>query len=323
MDDIYFFQPPRRLGLAFHGIVIAIFLGISGLGFYLAVRSVDSMVFIIFLVPALVSLSIVPVLGYRAYALRRAYYTLEREGVRLRWGLRVEDIPMDAVAWVRLPRDWGYRLPRPWPYWPGAVLGTRWLPDDVRVEYLAANTSQLVLIAAAGSIFAISPSDPDSFLRTFQYFAELGSLSPLPAQSVYPAMLLTRVWAARPARFLLLAGAALSLLLLILVGLALPFRTTVSLGFQADGSPRDLVPSVQLLLLPVLNTAFFTANLLLGLLFFRRGEVRDAGVGVGANLQNGTPVVVGADIGEYLAYLLWGSGVITALLFLGAYFFIT
>jgi hypothetical protein len=48
----------------------------------------------------------------------------------------------------------------------------------------------------------------------------------------------------------------------------------------------------------VLNAFFFLADMLLGLFFYRRPESQVA------------------------SYLLWGSGVLTALLFLGAVYFI-
>ncbi len=50
---------------------------------------------------------------YRGYALLRARYIIEREGLRLRWGLREEDIPMQQVEWVRAVQDLPYNLPDP------------------------------------------------------------------------------------------------------------------------------------------------------------------------------------------------------------------
>jgi hypothetical protein len=52
------------------------------------------------------------------------------------------------------------------------------------------------------------------------------------------------------------------------------------------------------MLLPVLNTFIFLADLLLGLFFYRRTEAQP------------------------LAYLLWGSSILTALLFIAAVIFI-
>ena len=321
MNDSYEFIPSRRVGVVFHTVVLAILLTVVGGGFLLATRAVVSLFFLIFLIPALVALSLMPVFLFRAYSLYRAQYILKRVGLSLRWGLRGEDIPMNEVMWVYPAHAWEYPLPRPWIYWPGSILGTRRLPNRAFVEYMADDTNNLVLVATTGRIFAISPRNPDEFMRTYLSLAELGSLAPLRARSVYAASLLTRVWDARAARILLVAGIALAVLLLALVGVALPFREAVSLGFQPDGTPRDLVPSVQLILLPVLNISIYVADVLVGMFFFRQGEKKAPGEPAQADGSTEGGGMI-ANIGTQMAYLLWVSSVITGLLFLSALYFI-
>jgi hypothetical protein len=58
-------------------------------------------------------------LAYRLYALWTASYSLERDGVHLRWGFRSEDVPIDAVLWVRTDENLGMRLALPFFRWPG------------------------------------------------------------------------------------------------------------------------------------------------------------------------------------------------------------
>jgi hypothetical protein len=135
-------------------------------------------------------------------------------------------------------------------------------------------------------------------LLAYQHLTELGALAPVKALSVYPAFLLQQVWSARPARWLLVCCAALSLGLLVWVGVSIPSRSQVPLVFHPDGSPGDLVPAPRLLLLPILNFFFLLVGVLLGLYFFRHEENR--------------PV----------SYLLWASNALTAFLFLLAVFFI-
>jgi hypothetical protein len=259
--------------------------------------------FLLYLVPALLALAVVPFLAYRAYAMWRASYILEREGLHINWGLRSEEIPMSTVRWVRLSGEMQGPLPMPFLRWPGAVLGVRRMPDGEEVEFLAAQTHPLVLVATPKRIYAISPHDPGEFLKRYQHFSELGSLAPAPARSVFPSFLLARVWSRSPARYLLLAGLGLSLVLLAWVGLAIPSREAISLGFTPEGVPAEPVPSVRLLLLPVLNLVFYLASALAGMYFFRSESLLEANVRLP------------------LAYLLWGSGVLTPLLFLfGVYF---
>ena len=261
--------------------------------------------FLLYLLPAVLATVIAPIFVYRLQALRVASYTLERDGIKLNWGLRVEEIPMDTVLWVRRDSDLeDFHLPRPLLRWPGSVIGKRVIDDKTSIEYLAAESNSLVLIATPERIIAISPENYEEFLYAYQRLTELGSLSPMPARSVHPAFLLARFWADIPARVMALAGGGLSLLLLVWVSLASPSRGLVPLNFYADGTPMEYVPAVQLLLLPFLNTAFFLVNLLAGLFFYRRTD---------------GPV---AATNQALAYLLWGSGVITPILFLMAVFLI-
>jgi hypothetical protein len=298
VTDSLFFYPPHRLGLIAQiaAILIALSLGIFGL--WRASQAPIGLEFLLYLLPVLLAFILVPLIGYRTYAQWRAYYLLERDSIYLCWGLREEVIPMDSVTWVRSERDLDTSLPRPRVRWPGAVLGVRKLPDGTRVEYIAAHSSQLILISAGDQIFAISPSNPEEFMHTYHRFAELGSLTPPAAYSVYPANLLRRIWASPSARYLLLAGLLASVLLLVVVSLYVPSLTTISLRLNPDGSPAEMVPAVYLLLLPVLNGIFYFANALLGLYLFRFDER------------------------QTLAYMLWGSGLVTALSFFIAMVFI-
>jgi hypothetical protein len=189
-------------------------------------------------------------------------------------------------------------LQLPWPRWPGAVVGTRRLGGLGEVEFMASRSSLLVIVAARGRAFALSPADTPGFLLAFQRVTEMGSLAPLPARSQYPTFLFSRVWADRRARSLLLAGPVLSLLLLTWVSLAAPGREQVYLGFHLDGSRGDAIPAVRLLLLPVVNGFFVLTDLLLGLFLYRREE------------------------SQPLAILLWGGAALTSMFFLAAVFFI-
>jgi hypothetical protein len=288
------FHPPHRKGLIFQIIMILALLAMGILGLWQAAQAQIGLSFLLYLIPILLALFFVPLITYRTYALWRASYLLERDGIYLRWGLREEIIPMDAVTWMRLSHELDISIPRPWLSWPGAVLGVRKLPDGTRVEYLAAKASQMILIATGDNIYAISPANEAEFMLAYQRYAELGSLTPLAPHSSYPANLLRRVWAAKPARYLLLAGFLVAILLLVLVSLNVPSNLTITLGFNPDGTPSEPVPSVFLLLLPLLNGIFYFTNVLVGLYLFRTPDR------------------------QILAYLLWGSGLFTGLLFTAA-----
>jgi len=241
MSDVYVFQPSRRWGVVFHLVAILVLgaAGVAGLG--MAARATIGPVFLLFLLPGLAAVTFIPALAYRLYALQNAAYTLERDGVRLRWGLRIEDIPIEDILWVHPATELAGSLPLPRLRWPGAVLGRRRFSTAEEIEFLASSSQGLILIATPGRGFAISPADQEGFLLAFQRCIEMGSLAPRQARSVYPTFLLSRVWASRAARAQLLAGFVLGLLLLVWVSLAIPGRSQVFLGFRIDGQPFRII----------------------------------------------------------------------------------
>lgn len=298
MAESFTFHPARRGGLFFHTIAVSALGGAAAAGLWQASRAEAGGAFLLYLLPALLAVAIAPLFAYRGYALWRAAYTLERDGIELVWGLRSEEIPMDEVLWLRPVETLPEALPLPWPRWPGAWLGVRRLPDGLTAEFFAARRKGLLAIGTPRRVFLVSPADVDGFVSTFRRLTELGTVSPITARSVTPDFLLAAVWADRAARYALLAWLALSLALLVWVTLAIPAQSQVSLRVAPGGIPIEFVPGVRLMLLPVLNGLIFAADLLLGLFFYRREENRLA------------------------AYLLWGSGLLTTLLFGGAVYFI-
>jgi hypothetical protein len=294
MDDVVYFRPARRRGLLFHGAAVAFLATCSMLSFQAGINQQMGTNFVLLLILSLLLVILLLLVLYRGYALMRANYRLERDGVRLRWGLRAEDIPLPEVEWVRKATDLASDLPKPKLHWPGALLGTTHTPDLGLIEYMASTTDTMLLIATPQRIYAISPEDPDAFLKAFQRTFEMGSLSPISSISVLPAAYLTRIWSDPAARLMLAAGFGLALLLFIIVTTAIPGIEFVSLGFLADGRPLPGVPSEQLILLPMLAALIFFSDLFAGLYFYRNAAHR--------------PV----------AYLIWGSGMVTMLLFLFA-----
>jgi hypothetical protein len=297
VSETFTFRPPRTQGLVYHLLAVLLLAAAGFLGLLQASLAEVGPAFFLFVLPAFLALIFGPVLLYHAYSLWGASYTLERDGIRLQWGLRTEDIPMDTVLWVRPEAALREHLPVPFWHWPGAVRGQRYLRDGTPVEFLAARPGNLLLIATSGRMYAISPTQPEEFLQAFQTLAELGTISPVAKHSIYPTFLLSRLGSDRRALALIFSGLALSLVLLAWV--AMSVRTRATITWQAPTiQAAESVPAVRLFLLPVLHTAIFIADTLLGLFFYRRAETQLA------------------------SYLLWSAGLLTAVLFLGAVFFI-
>lgn len=296
MENEAVFAPHQRKGILVHlSIILALMVG-TGMGFYQVAIAETGYGFVLYLLLTLLLLGLLPLVIYRLYALRNASYVIEREGLRLRWGLRRVQIPMDEILWAHLASDLKKPVHLPTVRWPGAVLGTRRQADHVEMEFLCSESSNLVLIAASGRSYAISPVQPEAFIHSFERFIEMGSLSPLPAVSIYPVILARQIWEDRVGRALLFGGLWMGIVLLVWVSLLIPSRQQVYLGFRPDGSPGDQVPAPRLFLLPMVNSFFLVANTVVGLFLFRQEESRQT------------------------AYLLWGMNILTSILFLGGVF---
>lgn len=292
------FPPSKRFGLILHGILILILGGISGFGFLNLIRVEVGPSVVIYLLMALLGFAPIPFLGYRAYALFKADYYIDRDSLAMMWGLRVEDIPLTDIEWVRPASDLTRPLVLPRFRLPGAVIGTRRHPDLGIVEFIASSTRNMILIATAKRVFAISPRDAAALVRTFARATELGSLMPAEPKSVYPSFIVTQAWESPIARFLWMSGLLLNLGLVVWIGVLIPALTQVPFGFDTFGVPNDITPSARLILLPLISASMFAGGLTAGLYFYRWEKTQP------------------------LSFVLWISGTVCALLFLVAVWFL-
>ena len=291
--NIGHFPPPRRLGLLIHGGIMIVLAVISVTGFYYLSRAEVGPGFIIWLLVALLGFAPIPFFGYRAYSLFRANYILDRDSLALIWGLRVEDIPLNDIEWIRHINDLTHPLKMPGFSLPGGILGVRRHPDLGVVEYLASESKKILLVATAKRIFAISPNNPTALTQTFARATEMGSLTLVEAKSVYPSFVIAQAWEHTIVRFLWLSGLFLNIGLFVWVSIIIPLMSRVSLGFRAES-----VPSTQLIILPIVSLFLFVLGWLAGLYFYRWDKERA------------------------LAFVVWASSALTSLCFLVAVFFI-
>ncbi|MDL1912037.1 hypothetical protein FBQ81_15310 [Chloroflexi bacterium CFX6] len=292
------FPPAKRFGLIVHGLLILALAGASAWGFFNLANAEVGPTFVNYLLVGILAFAPVPFLGYRAYALLRADYYIDRDSLAIIWGLRVEDIPLTDIEWVRPASDLTHPLSLPLFRLPGAVLGTRRHPDLGLVEFIASTSRNLILIATSKRVFAVSPKDPASLVRTFARATEMGSLSPAEPISVYPSFVVTQAWESPAARFLWTSGILLNLGLIVWVGLLIPSLGQVPLGFDPFGAPVETAPSVRLILLPLISGLLFIVGFAAGLYFYRREKQRP------------------------LAFVTWISSALCAVLFLMAVLFL-
>ncbi len=290
--------PPSRRGLIIH-IALSVTLGVVSLGaFWLAFQMQVGLLFTFYVLLFFVTAIPTPILAYRAYALARANYFLSRDNLRLVWGLRVEDIPVTDVEWVRPVAGLTPPLALPFFRLPGGILGIKKQTNIGNVEFLAAEADTLLLIATAKTVFAISPANPGAFVAAFQKAIEMGSLAEVAPHSQYPTFVVARAWESPLTRFVWLAGAFLNIGLLLWVTALAPGLAHVTLGFTPEGLPQPPVPGAQLILLPILSAILFIVSWLAGLFFYRRNDQ------------------------HILALVIWTSSAFASLLFLVAVFFL-
>ena len=292
------FPPSRRRGLLVHGIIIIVLAALVVWAFLNISRAPVGPTLVIYLLVLLLTLPPLPFFSYRAFSLLRANYVLDRDSLAFYWGLRVEDIPLTDIEWIRPATDLTSPLRLPTFSLPGGLLGVTRHPDIGMVEFIAAGKKNLLLVATAKRTYAISPENAGEFLATFRRATELGSLLPAEPISQYPSFLLARAWDNLSARFLWLSGLLLNLGLVAWVTFLIPSISRVTLGFDPSGAPLEAVPSVRLILLPLVSASLFVAGLIAGLFFYREEKQRP------------------------LAMIVWVSSALNSLLFLLAVLFI-
>lgn len=292
------FPPAKRNGIATHTIIIIVLAVLSAWGFWNLSRAQVGPSYVTYLLVALIAFVPIPVFGYRAYALIRADYYIDRDSLAAIWGLRVEDIPLTDIEWVRPASDLTRPLSLPAFRLPGAVLGTRRHPDLGLVEFIASDTKNLILVATSKRVFAISPENPAALVQTFARAIELGSLSPAEPVSVYPSFIITQAWESPMARFLWMSGLFLNLGLIVWVGMLIPSLSQIPFGFNALGVPDEVAASSQLILLPLVSAFMYVLGIIAGLYFYRWEKQRP------------------------LAFIVWISSTVCAVLFLMAVLFL-
>ena len=292
------FPPPRQRGLVVHILALIILGAISMTMFSLVLQTPVGLLFTIEILVALGTFIPLPILSYRLYALARGNYSLDRDNLRLVWGLRVEEIPVANIEWVRPIHALPAPVTLPWFRLPGGLLGTTHHADLGNIEFLASETETLLLVATARRVFAISPADPAGFIAAFQRAIEMGSLARVESHSQYPAFVIAVAWESVSVRYLWLVGILLNVGLLLWVTLLAPGIARIPLGFTPAGTPQEAVAGAQLILLPLLSVMWFITGWLTGLFFYRRPDQR------------------------ILALVVWTSSVVSSFFFLLAVFFI-
>ncbi len=236
--------------------------------------------------------------GYALRGLQSAQYYLDRNGLTITWWPAVHVIPIHAIRELR-PGPASRKTIRRWRgiRWPGLYGGHAWAVDENRPVLFFATEDfphQLWVITEA-AIYAISPSNPQSFLEAFAQRAAMGPTQRLQQTTLFPGWRQRALWGDRAAWVLMiLAGIALWGMWLWLCGQFPRLPAWVHL----EGSSEALFsPAAHLTRLPMLGALTWLVNTGLGSLLHERERPA--------------------------AYGLWLVGLLVQILLFGALFQIT
>ena len=271
---VFRFAPSRWKGILFLSAVCGLLIWLEiwllrrfnvsqvGLQFFLLLIAL-----IIFAVPLVFLL-------YRLYSLIFSVYRLERDGLHIHWGLRREVIPLNAIEWIRSPAEMTEDVPWSVLPMPGGYLGTVEVDEHLTYEFLASDMSKMIFLRTSRFVYVISPRNPAAFLRGFERILQMGALTNVQWTTSRPANWILEAWRSKAGR----TGVILSILsltaLYIWVGLRFQVMKQVSFSFSPTGEPLDLLPSVNMLVIPLAATAIWVIGTILGLLLFQRSESR-------------------------------------------------
>jgi hypothetical protein len=204
--------PPRALGVA-----VGVFLLLSGLACValgvsqLAQASISAALLLWAGLPIAGSV-LAALAAYRLFGLLTARYVLNRNGIGVRWGWAVEEIPLPSIR-IERPSEslWPQLRPTGKVRWPGCVVGSNVIEGLGPIEFFSTRGPQATLLVISPQrTLAISPRDPEAFQHAF-IAASRGPRSVSPFR--FGPTFSWRLWR-DPARTLLWMGIALPLVLL-------------------------------------------------------------------------------------------------------------
>lgn len=270
------FTPARRRGVILHAGLLLLFLTASSGFLLLAMAQQTRGFFILYLVGCAGAFLPIPLLLYRLFTLLRAKYVIDRDGLHIQWGLRTEDIRMQDIEWLRKASEMPYDIPLPRFSIQGSIIGPQSTEELGTLEFVASDSHNLMLVACRSKVLVLSPKDMHAFQRSFNRFAEMGSIAPIQPRSTNVELLLSSILKDRFARSFTLGGLVLSIGLLAAVSFIIPARQSITLGFNTSAEMIESAPSERLLLLPLFSIFMLVADIALGSYLFRKEGFRNA-----------------------------------------------
>ncbi|NLG41479.1 MAG: hypothetical protein GX544_07220 [Chloroflexi bacterium] len=256
------FSPPKGRSLVINGLITVLL--VAAILFFLIYGSMSGQgwLSIVFISIGLLLLVPLALAVYRIITIATTVYSLSREALEVKWGLRRELIPMREITWVHPVSDFETPLPLGFTLFKGSYYREKDINGLGKTLFVATAPDQMVLIKLSEAYLVVSPQDELAFTESYKQLSQLGSLKKIDPESENLTMLWRRVMDDQQAKRLLLGGTVSFLVLLL--------STAIIVGLlqQVVWVSMETVPSSRLFLLALIGLFFSFLNTLIGLFLY-------------------------------------------------------
>ncbi len=208
---------------------------------------------------------------YVLRGLGSAQYYLDRNGLTITWWPAVHVIPIHAVQEIR-PGPTSRKAIRRWRgvRWPGLYAGHAWAVEEARpiLFFATEDLPRQLWVITEAAIYAISPTNPQSFRDAFAQRAAIGPTQRLEQTTLFPGWRQRAFWEDRVAwALMILSGVVLWGMWLWLCARFPHLPAWVQLGRSSEAL---FIPAAHLTRLPMLGALTWIVNAVLGSLLHER-----------------------------------------------------
>jgi len=268
------FSAGLPLGILFVGLIVAFDGWLLNRLFNQDIR-VQELNFLSFLMGLGVLLSVPALLflAYQTVSCLTLRYRLDRNGIVIRWGSTERTISIRDVRRILAGHQLGGTVvQRRGLRWPGYERGEGQVPGIGRTCFLATRPlADQLLLVTPGQAFAISPHDPEGFLKAFEARRELGPNRLLEPGVRHASWFTWPLWTDQTAWVLLGVASIINLGLFGYLCARFPgLDLQLPLHFSNQGLVDRIGTKAELFALPIIGLIILGANLALGLALYKR-----------------------------------------------------
>lgn len=221
----------------------------------------------------LLSIPALAVLIYQTFSVLSLHYRLDRNGISIHWAGNQRVVPIRDIQQVIPGSQLGETIVRRRGlHWPGHERGDGLVPGIGRTRFHATRPlHEQLLLVTPGRTFGISPANTEAFLKAFEERKELGPNRLLDPEFKPARWSTWKIWTDQTAWILLGAAVAINLLLFGFLATRFPnLDHQLPLHFNNLGQVDRIGTKGELFALPIIGLIILGANLVLGLVLYKR-----------------------------------------------------